>query len=87
MASTGWVPVRDRGEAPTSEATWQSQGTSCTVVCVWLREHGHPQTLIWEAVESPVCFRECVLRKPWQGHNNDSHGRVCSAPLMLERFQ
>lgn len=35
MASTGRVPDRDPGEAPTSEATWQSQGTSCTV-CVAL---------------------------------------------------
>lgn len=33
MASTGRVPERDPGGAPTSEATWQSQGTSCTV-CV-----------------------------------------------------
>lgn len=60
MVSTDMVPVRDLGEVPTSEATWQSQGTSCTV-CVWLREHGPPQTLIWEAVEIPVCFRERVL--------------------------
>lgn len=31
------------------------------VQCVWLCEQGHPQTLIWEAIESPVCFRESVF--------------------------
>lgn len=31
------------------------------VQCVWLCEQGHAQTQIWEAIESPVCFTECVF--------------------------
>lgn len=56
MASTSEklsLPMRDSGEASTTEATWQSRDISYTVCGAPLNKHHRTQT--WEVIESSVC--------------------------------